>query len=138
MNYISEYKVKIIEGELRCAALAEYMNKLNTPKKVWISEDGSSVVERVEYDPKTNQLVGLVLPFGKNGMPIPFSFLATSAEDIQKYIDKKKSRLIYFVMAQPLKENTPPFLLSMFGTDNKFEFKNVLQRWKFMERELQK
>lgn len=106
-----------------------YIEKMGAPKKVWIAEDGSGVVSKVEFDPITNQLVGLVLPInGGTGMPIPFTFLAESAEKIEEHVNKSRSSLIYFVMAQPLKENVPPYVLLMFGTDNKFKTQSVLQR----------
>lgn len=41
-------------------------------------------------------------------------------------------------MAQPLKENIPPFILQIFGTDNKFTGKNVTKRWKYIRKELEK
>lgn len=41
-------------------------------------------------------------------------------------------------MAQPLKENIPPFCLSIFGTDNKFLASDVLKRWSYIKEELEK
>lgn len=139
MHYICESKEKVIEGEVRCAALAKYIEKTNAPYRVWLAEDGSSVISKVEYDPATNQVVGLLLPtHATNGLPIPFSFIAKSADDIQKYVLEKPTSLIYFVMAQPLKQNTPPFLLLMLGTDNRFTFKTVIQRWTSLKQRLAK
>lgn len=139
MNYISASKTKVIEGELRGAELANYLENLNAPRKVWLSEDGTGIVSKIEYDPGSNQLIGLVLPLnGSTGMPIPFTFMARSADEINCHVNKDKSSLVYFVMAQPLKQGTPPFLLLMFGTNNKFNAISVLQRWKFLKDELKK
>lgn len=41
-------------------------------------------------------------------------------------------------MAQPLKENIPPFCLCIFGTDNKFLASDVLRRWDFIKEELER
>lgn len=139
VQYISQSKSKVIEGELRCQGLLHYIEKIDAPKKVWLSEDGSGVVTKVEYDPSTNQLVGLVLPTNSTtGMPIPFSFLAKSAEAIEKQVHKSRSTLIYLVMAQPLKENVPPYVLLMYGTDNRFSAKSVLHRWQYIIHQLKK
>lgn len=43
---------------------------------------------------------------------------------------------MYIIMAQPLKRNIPPFVLSIFGTDNKFKSNHVLSRWDFVKTEL--
>lgn len=131
MRYVNDKKQRIIEGELRCKELVEYMDNLKLDKHVWISEDGTGIVSKIEFDPKTNQLVGLVLPIdSRHGMPIPFTFLARSAEEIHTNMKNSLSSLVYIVLAQPIKKNVPPFVLQIFGTDNKFRTQNVLQRWK--------
>lgn len=85
---------------------------------------------KVEFDKKTNQMVGLVLPMDKKtGMPIAFTYLARSADEIQENMQKNTSSLVYLVLAQPLKKNVPPFILQIFGTDNKFASQNVFLRW---------
>lgn len=91
------------------------------------------------YDPKTNQIVGIVLPIDKqSGMPKSNSFLAKFVEDIQKYIKKPIAVHVYVVLAQPLKENAPPFVLQTFGTDSKFTAKDVTRRWQHTIAELKK
>lgn len=139
MKYINEKKQKLIEGELRSSELAEYLKKINT-KNIFLSEDASGMVSKVEYDPKTNQLVGFVLPIDSvSGMPIPFSFKASSASEIQKFMElKEKSTLVYVVIAQPLIDHAPPFVLQIFGTDNKFTANDVEKRWKYTIPELKK
>lgn len=82
MSYIHQRKEKIIEGELRCSQLSEYLDKIGSPRKVWLSEDASGIIAQVTYDPKTNQLVGLTLPNDKNGMPILFSFVPNTLSEI--------------------------------------------------------
>lgn len=135
---IHEGKSKIIEGELRCKELSEYLDKHNAPREVWISEDASGIVAKVMYDSTTNQIVGLVLPTNKNtGMPETFSFTPQSAIDIDQQIkENPQSTLVYLVMAQPLMDNVPPFILQIFGSDNRFTSKNVLLRWKHTKDQL--
>lgn len=139
MNYISEHKPKIIEGQLRCEELSQFLDKLNAPRTVWLSEDGSGIVSKVSYDSSTNQMVGLVLPTNREtGMPIPFTFVPSSVNEIEKQLEYPKSTLVYIIMAQSIKENIPPFVLQIFGTDNKFLATDVMSRWKFIKAELRK
>lgn len=140
MNFISERKPKIVEGQLRSKELLEYLHCVNAKKIVFLSEDASGIITKVEYDSKTNQLVGLVLPLASDtGMPIPLSFNAASQTEIQRIMKlERKSSLVYVIMAQPLIEHTPPFVLQIFGTDNKFTTMNVIDRWLYTARELRR
>lgn len=131
MNYILKRKNRIVEGELRSKELVEYLHNLNAPKKVWISEDASGIVTQISYDPSTNQIVGLVLPTNQTGMPIPYSFCPHTINDIEQFIKlNQKSTLVYLVLAQPLMDNVPPFVLQCFGTDNRFKTEHTMLRWK--------
>lgn len=139
MNRIHTQKERIIEGELRCKELALYLEKTNSPKTIFLSEDGSGIVKKIVYDSHSNQLIGLVLPVdAKNGMPITYTFKAESAELIKKHLQQSQSHLVYVVVAQPLKENTAPFILQIYGTDNRFKTEDVLKRWIHTEKELKR
>lgn len=138
MKYIQDHKKKIIEGELRCDELSKYLHKINAPIIVWLSEDATGIVQRVVYDVSTNQMIGIVLPFNQNGMPVTFSYKAQSIGDIERCMKKPKSYLAYVIMAQPIQPNSPPFLLQIYGTDNKFSSANVLNRWDHTKTELKK
>lgn len=137
MSYVQKRKQKIIEGNLRCKELSDYLEEIKAPRKVWINEDASGIVSQVTYDPSTNQLVGLVLPLDKNGMPIPFSFTPNSVDEIKNQMkDNSRSTLVYLILAQPLKDNSAPFILAIYGTDNKFKSNDVLQRWHHIKDQL--
>lgn len=139
MSYINKKKVRITEGDLRCKELAEYLDKVRASKVVWFAEDSSGILSKVSYDSVSNQMVGLVLPTNsETGMPIKFSFTPKSAKDIEEYFKGSKSTLVHIVMAQPLKPNTPPFILQMFGIDNKHTSLDVARRWEFTKTELAK
>lgn len=105
--------------------------------RVWLSEDATSIVSKIEFDAKTNQMIGIVLPMNSStGMPIPFTYLAKNEEEIQLNMQKSKSNYVYIVMAQPLAINVPPFIFQLFGTDNKFKAAQVLLRWNHTVAEL--
>lgn len=137
VSYVQKRKEKIVEGELRCKELSEYLDKIGAPREVWLSEDASGIVSHVAYDQSTNQLVGLVLPLDKNGMPVPFSFTPNSVDQINDHMKhNERSTLVYLILAQPMKENTAPFVLQVYGTNNKFKTNDVLQRWQHLNDQL--
>lgn len=136
---IDNSKSPIAEGEIRAKALADYLDNLNATKIVWISEDATAITRKVTYDPKTNQLIGIVLPLHKTtGSPIPFTFMATDSETIKKHLMEDKSNVVYLVMAQPLDERLPPFVVQMFGSANKFDTSDIVKRWNIIETELKR
>lgn len=137
--YVNQKKPIIVEGELRLDGLKKYLEGLNLLKCVWLSEDATGIVEKVEFDPKTNQMVGLVLPTDfQTGMPMPFSYLARNTEEIHGNMKCNKSAHVYVIMAQPLVKHVPPYVLQLFGTDNKFSSENILLRWKHTVDELER
>lgn len=77
----------------------------------------------------------------KNGMPIPFSFPARNAPEIIRHFAEENSisALVNVVMAVPISDNPPPpFCLLIYGTDNKYDAKNVYTRWQYITNELNK
>lgn len=125
----------LIEGQLRCDGLKQHLIENNCELSVFLSEDGSGIVKRVTYDPKTNQLVGLVLPFKENGMPKTMFFTPRSAEDIDDFMKQDQSPLVYIIVAKPLSPNVPSYIMQIFGTNNRFKKENVLARWAEIEKE---
>lgn len=71
-------------------------------------------------------------------MPQIMSFKAESADKMKEYLGRPLSNLVYIVVAQPLKEKTPPYILQIFGTDNKFKNTDVSKRWEHTISELKK
>lgn len=139
VRYISQNKKLLTEGSLRCEELKIFLEKVGAPKAVWLSEDGSRINQRAVYDVHSNQLVGVNLPINElTGMPIISSYLARSLPEIEKHMKKQLSSIVYVIMAQPIKAKCPPFILQLYGTNNKFTTQNVLERWKYTIAELKK
>lgn len=67
-----------------------------------------------------------------------FTFEAKSAEDIERYMQLPQSTLVYIIVAQPLKLGVPPFILQIYGTNNRFDSDSVLKRWTHIESQLKK
>lgn len=137
-RYIQKSNCRITEGVLRSEELLNFLNERKLEKAVTLSEDATRIVGQVQYNVKTNQITGFVLPINnKNGMPVPFSYPARSADEIMEYFDREHSvsPLVNAIMAQPI-GNGPPFCLMIYGSDNKFTSDDVCKRWKFIINEL--
>nr|CAI5842637.1 unnamed protein product [Callosobruchus analis] len=105
-RFLTSTKNPIQEGEVDFQGLAEYLDKRNLPKFIWITEDATRVNSKVEYDINSNKVMG-------------FSFFKINS----------KSNYAYVITAQPASFNAPAYCLSIFGTDNKFTSYDVLSRW---------
>lgn len=139
MRNINQNKSKIDEGNLRCAELFDYLKEKNCVMDIWISEDGSGIVPQIQYDPVQDELVGMTLAFDdKTGCPKKFVSTAKDDAEIRKFIEYGKSTLVYIVMAIPINEDIPPFILQLFGTNNKFKALDVVRRWVHTVHELKK
>lgn len=70
---------------------------------VALSEDGTRVLSRVEYDSRHNSLVGLVSPFDTNGMPVQDYCPASSAQKIiNGFKNLRKAEYAIVTMVQPV------------------------------------
>lgn len=138
-RYIQRSSTSLIEGVLRSHELLIYLQERDLPLIVALSEDATRIEGRVQYDTSTNQLIGFVLPTNSNGMPIPFSYHARSAEEIVGHFTRNKSAATFVntIMAQPI-ASIPPFCLMIFGSDGKFTTECVSKRWQFITTELRK
>lgn len=143
--YIAQVQSTAVEGVLRSDELLQYLNDLKSPKFVALSEDATRISNRAQYDPQTNQIVGFVLPLGRNGMPSAKSYMARSAAEIEHCFyeietrkEKKLASYVNVVMAQPLVAGIPPFCLLVFGSDAKYTTKDIEKRWQFIADELKK
>lgn len=138
-QYIADRGPRLTEGLLRTDELLEYLNKRGLPLIVCIGEDGTRMIGKICYDPRTNKLVGFSLPLNENGMPVNDTFMARNVSEIQSHFENNSvSTTAYCIMAQSPVENVPPFSLTLFSTDNKFKSWDVLRRWSYLRTELGK
>lgn len=138
-RFVGRTHHNIIEGQLRCDELLIYLKNRNLPLAVSLSEDATRVINRVQYDSSTNQLIGFVLPTDQNGLPIPFSYKARSTNEIVEHYSRQIpiSGHINTVMAKPF-GGAPSFCLLIYGSDGKYTAIDVSNRWKFITAELKK
>lgn len=139
-RYIQASTCKVYEGILRSEELLIHLMSRNLPLAVSLSEDGTRIVGRIQYCSVTNQIVGFTLPTKtENGMPIPFSFPAKNAQEILSHFNGQNApaNFLNIVMAQPLGD-VPPFCLLMYGSDNKYDTTDVINRWTFIIADLKR
>lgn len=87
-RYIRKMNSRVIEGVLRCNELQLFLEQRKLPKVVSLSEDATRIIGRIQYDRKTNQLIGFAQPIDrKNGMPVPFTFPARDVSEIMQYFN---------------------------------------------------
>lgn len=59
--------------------------------------------------------------------------------EIKTYIaNHPMANYLYAILVKPLNDISPAFPLCLFGTDNKFTSKDVLNRWTYIAQELKK
>ncbi|KAK3927607.1 DNA gyrase inhibitor YacG [Frankliniella fusca] len=120
------------EGQFRFSELHEFLMRNNLPLKVWISEDGTRILQKFSYDLKSNQIIGPTPPLADNGIPILNSFPAESAAMIATHFLKgEPASSAHAIMAQPLQKG-------IFGTNNKFTSEHVYKRWIYVKDNLSK
>lgn len=139
-RYIRASNCNISEGILRCEELRIYLSDRKLPMTVSLSEDATRIIDKVQYDPNTNQLIGFVLPINDtNGLPIPFKFPARNADDIFSHFSGENtvSSFLNVVVAQPLAV-APRFCLLIYGSDCRYSAFEVSNRWTHIISELKK
>lgn len=139
-RHIHKTNCHVVEGIPRFDELNRYLEERNHEKVVALSEDGTRIIGRIQYDKYTNQIIGFVLPLNKtNGLPVPFSFPARNAPEIMQHFSENNSTsvLVNVIMAQPISKNPPPaFCLLVYGTDNKYTADDVCNRWQYIVQKL--
>lgn len=121
------------EGEILANELAEHLRRSKVPKEDWIvfiCEDDTSVIKRIEYDVKSDAVIGFTPHLSEeSGLPFIRQFPASSPKAVDHYASSlPKSSMIHAIVAVPLSTKAGPFTLCCFGTDSKFTAKHVMAR----------
>lgn len=121
-----------------CEELVIYLKQFNLDPVVSFSVDATRVEGKSQYDSRTNQIIGFVLPLNKNGLPTPYSFAARNETEICHHFSSKniESTFINVVMAQPIAVNANAFCSLVFGSDNRYTSKDISNSWKYLIKKL--
>jgi hypothetical protein len=131
-SMLSSAKHQFIEGEFQYSRFLELVHPLGC-KYAFCGEDSTAVIPKVSYDARSNSFVGFTLPL-KNGFPCCQFYSTNSLDELKSWQNEvEKSSLLNVHVIQAL---TPvnqiqlsPFLLSAYGTDNRYKAHDILNRW---------
>ncbi|CAF1291390.1 unnamed protein product [Rotaria magnacalcarata] len=119
------------EAEFRFDSLSAHTNSLKT-NIAFAAEGCTAVIKKISYDSLTNSFVGLV-PHLNDGIPTTLHYQTDSFKKLREWFSTEdRSDLINIHMIQPITnmQIAPnPFLLSAFGTNNKYEAIDIIRRW---------
>lgn len=95
-----------------------------------LSEDGTRLVQQVQYDSRSNTITGCVAPLDRHGIPEQNYFNASNANDVVDKLEKcALANTAYVQLATPMVPNAAPYVLFYMATDNKFNNVDVINRW---------
>lgn len=121
------------------AELKKYLLSNGYPLTVCWSEDATRITGGIEYKYSSDQLTGLVAPLDDNGMPKINTFDCSSPVKIISYIKNYPvGRNVQLAMVQPIAANAAPFCIQYYCTDNKFTASDVIRKWNFIQKELER
>ena len=90
------------------------------------------------YDTASDTFVGFALPLDSRGLPIINTCSTKSFNVFEEWCSSlPRSKLLTAHLIQPLSysSNAAPYLLSVYGTDNKYKSIEVLSRWHYIHQQ---
>lgn len=107
-------------SKLYTEELLFFLKKYDCPLEVVVSEDATRLSNRIEYDPSTNELYGLLANIDPvSGMPIPNFFKASKPSKVLEYMqDYKAAPYIQAIVAKPFKLGNNFIFFNVFINSN--------------------
>ncbi|CAM4847817.1 unnamed protein product [Rotaria magnacalcarata] len=128
----------LTEGHFDFNRVGDYFNSKKTTL-AFCAEDCTSTVSKIVYDTQTDTLIGFSLPLDQNGLPIAKSYSTNSFTCLENwYLNDPIAKSLGAHLIQPLSsslENISPYLLAVYGTNNKFKSPDVIARWGYIYRQ---
>lgn len=121
-------------GIIRVQELKKWLTSRSLRLSICVAEDLTKIIESVQYNSKENSLDGLSPPLGCNGFPKIGQFPAKNAIDIISGLEfgvVAPYMNVFMAKAQGCIKQ-PGFCLSVYPTDNRFDYKPCLNRWDFL------
>ncbi|CAF1298391.1 unnamed protein product [Didymodactylos carnosus] len=119
---------KLSEAEFCYNEVEQHMKLINC-SNVFISEDCTGIIPRVEYDVNKNCFTGFVTPM-VNDEPVPQAYRCTTFEQLEHlYGTVVKSTLVNIYVVQPITNlTTSSIILFAYGTNNKITTTKIRNR----------
>lgn len=131
--------IHINEGTVDAEGLKAYLVKNGFSLNVVLCEDATKITATAEYDHTTDSITGLVAPLDATGLPQQGLFRASTpykmANDLKAF---PTGNYAYVQVAIPMTREAAPYVLYHACSDNKFEYKDVMNRWDYTESLLQR
>lgn len=107
----------VAEGELQVECIKKALIARGLPLDVWVSEDDTKLASVLKYASKSNDIIGLDLPIGENGLPLTGAFKFTTLKTAMMHVNSNPmSSYLKIVVCRPLQKDAYKFLLLAYGT----------------------
>lgn len=127
-------KPSINEGELQIEWVKNALALRGLPSAVWLSEDDTKLASVLKYNSKSNEIIGLDLPIGDDGLPITGSYKFTSVKTAMTHIkNNPMSAYLKLVACRVLQKDAYKFIILAYGTSSGGvggQTAGVKMRWK--------
>ena len=137
-SYIAASESHLTERLCNYNGLYDYFS-LNQSTSGFFAEDSTAVVPKITYDTSSNTLIDFSLPLDNTGLPIINSYSTDSFIRLEYwYSNVPKAQLLNACLIQPVScsfDNSSPYLLTAYGTDNRFKSSDVISRWRHIYHE---
>lgn len=127
-----QYREKFLEGEFRFESMGVYFQSIRS-KYAFAAEDCTGVIRKVCYDSLSNSFIGFAPQLNHDGFPrLPSSQIESFSNLKDAFESCNLSSLLNLHTVQPItndEHGVSPFILSAYGSDNKFETHHIVGRW---------
>ncbi|KAK4021300.1 hypothetical protein OUZ56_003219 [Daphnia magna] len=107
---LAQYNSTCMPGTICLDPLLEIIKTNKLPMKCTVSVDATACIQKREYHPRYNSILGGSLPHEKTGLFDPKGGVINSVSDIVKYFKQNEpAKIIFVIMAQPLAYFSTPF-----------------------------
>ncbi|CAF1476242.1 unnamed protein product [Rotaria sp. Silwood1] len=142
-TYNQNINLQLRECEFRFDCLKDHLELIDS-NHVFLSEDSTGVIISVSYDSRNDCFIGFS-PRLVNGLPFVDHFKTNRYTELQQWFeDFDKSTLVNAHLVEPLLSNSSslvhsrPFILSAYGTNNKYTAIDILRKWMYLYNECKK
>ena len=116
-------------GTICLNSLLQLIKTNNYPMKCAVSVDATACIQKREYHPRYNSILGGILPLEKTGLPDPKGGVVNSVADVMQYFKQNPpAKVVFVIMAQPLADFSPPVRIGTFASDNRMTTADVKNR----------
>ncbi|CAF3191676.1 unnamed protein product [Rotaria socialis] len=130
-SLIRNQEMRMIESEFRFQLIKEHL-KPNKCNYVFIAEDATSSICRIDYDATSNSFIGFSSPL-IDGVAQSNFFQTENFEQLELWLSEiDKAKFINLYMLKSLVLSDPPFILTAYGSNNKAKAIEILKRWLFI------